>query len=136
MSVARACAADGMITRMKRWARDRIGVDSTPFPGDGAVGVQLFFILSAFLLLQAWIKADYGQAHSVNIRRYFGHRLFRILPGYYCCLFFMLFFVPTFIPANDIYSRVGLRDVSIHLLFMQHLFPSPHRPGSTTRSER
>ena len=95
----------------------RIGVDLAPFVGDGAVGVQLFFILSAFLLSQAWIKADYGQGTPVNIRRYFRHRLFRILPGYYCCLFLMLFFsVPMIIPASAIYSHDGLRAVGIHLL--------------------
>lgn len=101
-----------------------IGVDLTPFLGDGATGVQLFFILSAFLLSQAWIKADYGQGTPVNIRRYFRHRLFRILPGYYCALFLMLFFfVPTIIPASAIYSHDGLRAVGIHLVFMQNLFP-------------
>ena len=102
----------------------RIGIDLTPLLGDGATGVQLFFILSAFLLSQAWIKADYSQGAPVNIRRYFRHRLYRILPGYYCCLFLMLFFfVPTIIPANAIYSHDGLRAVGIHLVFMQNLFP-------------
>ena len=88
------------------------------------VGVDLFFVLSGYLLAQPWLRADYQRNPRPNLRRYFSSRFFRIAPAYYACLFLtLLFFTPKFIMPTAIYSRVGAFSVSMHLIFMEFLFP-------------
>lgn len=88
------------------------------------VGVDLFFVLSGFLLAQHWLRADYQGKPRPNTARYLRHRFFRIAPAYYVCLFLtLLFFTPKFIPPAAIYSRDGAFSLGAHVVFLQFLFP-------------
>jgi len=99
-------------------------IDLSPFLVTGYIGVDLFFVLSGFLLSQAWLKADFSSRPRPSISRYFRHRVFRIVPAYYACLFIMLLlFAPTLIPPEFIYSQLGVFLLGAHLLFLQHFFP-------------
>ncbi|HJQ82443.1 MAG TPA: acyltransferase family protein, partial [Candidatus Binatia bacterium] len=51
----------------------------------GHSGVSLFFILSAFLLSQPFLREARG-GRRVDRRRYFARRALRILPLYYCAV--------------------------------------------------
>jgi peptidoglycan/LPS O-acetylase OafA/YrhL len=84
-------------------------------------GVDLFFVLSGFLLAQNFIRSDFSGKPRPSLKNYFKHRFFRIAPAYYCCLFLtLLFFTPQFIQPSAIYSAQGLRVLTAHLLFMQY----------------
>ena len=99
-------------------------VDTTPIVASGFLGVQLFFVLSGFLLAQTWLKADYAGKPRPSTKRYFTLRIARIVPAYYVCLFFLLlFFTPSFIPTVWVYSKLGLFMLAAHLLFLQYIFP-------------
>ncbi len=50
------------------------------FGGAGAVGVVLFFTLSGYLITGV-IMRDITQTHSINFRRFYAHRAFRLLPA-------------------------------------------------------
>ena len=96
----------------------------TSLAASGFIGVQLFFVLSGFLLAQYWLKPSFQGKPRPSTRQYFKQRLFRIVPAYYCCLFLvLLFFVPAFIPARLVHSKMGLFTLGANLLFLQYLFP-------------
>lgn len=99
-------------------------LDLTPIVSHGGYGVQLFFVLSGFLLAQPWLKAAYLGQPRPSVRTYFKLRLFRIVPAYYLCLFLMLlFYTGVYIPAQFVYSSDGLFTLVAHLLFLQYVFP-------------
>lgn len=99
-------------------------INIAPLFANGYVGLNLFFILSGFLLSQYWFKADYLHRPPPNILIYLRHRFFRIVPGYYCCLFFLvLIFCPFMIDPDFVYSPHGMFIVAAHLLLMPGLLP-------------
>jgi len=99
-------------------------INLTPFLSTGYVGVDLFFVLSGFLLSQYWFKADFSDKPRPSTRRYFRHRFFRIVPGYYICLFLMVILLcPFLIPTESVYSPTGAFIFGAHLLFLQYIFP-------------
>lgn len=99
-------------------------LDVTPIASHGGFGVQLFYVISGFLLAQPWLRACYLGKTRPNVRTYFKLRLFRIVPAYYTCIFLtLLFYTGVYIPAQFVYSRDGLFTVVAHLLFLQFIFP-------------
>ncbi len=98
-------------------------INITPLFAMMSNGVDLFFVLSGFLLSQAWIRADFEGKPRPSLKKYFKQRFFRIVPAYYACLFLtLLFFTPQLINPNEIYSWMGLRNLFIHMGFQQYNF--------------
>ncbi len=88
------------------------------------VGVDLFFVLSGFLLAQPWLRADYQGKPRPDIRRYFTQRAFRIFPAYWVCIALVLIlFTPKFIAPSLLFSRAGLFTVGASLTLLQFLLP-------------
>lgn len=88
------------------------------------VGVDLFFVLSGFLLAQHWLRADYLGQPKPSLRRYFKQRVFRIVPAYYVCLFLtILLLTPGYIPLSLITGHYGTLSILSHLAFLQYAFP-------------
>ncbi|MCA1670029.1 MAG: acyltransferase, partial [Thermomicrobia bacterium] len=95
-----------------------------PYFGTMFVGVDLFFVLSGFLLSQYWFRADFEHRPRPSNRPYFRSRLFRIVPAYYVCIIaLLLFLTPFLIPPSFVYSKMGAFIFSAHLTFTQYLFP-------------
>jgi peptidoglycan/LPS O-acetylase OafA/YrhL len=96
----------------------------TPYLSSTFVGVDLFFVLSGFLLAQYWIRADFQDRPRPSLRAYFRNRFTRIFPAYYACLFLMLLFLtPYLISPQFVYSSVGAFMLGAHLTFTHYLFP-------------
>jgi peptidoglycan/LPS O-acetylase OafA/YrhL len=96
----------------------------SPYLSTGFVAVDLFFVLSGFLLSQYWFRADYLGKPRPSTWTYARRRFFRIVPAYYCCIFLMLTLLcPFLIGPEFVYSRLGAAMFGAHLLFVQHLFP-------------
>jgi peptidoglycan/LPS O-acetylase OafA/YrhL len=52
----------------------------------GRLGLNLFFVLSGFLLYRAWLGAALGDGRPPNLRRFLRTRAARILPAYHLAL--------------------------------------------------
>src|SRR5436190_12630168 len=64
----------------------------------GASGVELFFLLSGFLLFLPYAKSLLLDNTCPSLRRFYLRRIFRIVPAYYIALFLIiLFFAPRFL---------------------------------------
>ena len=88
---------------------------------NGWVGVDLFFVLSGFLIARQ-ICRRYGHGRmGAEMRDYLFRRIFRIVPAYYAVLFVVVFgWVPFYQASPD---AIEVR-VAYHMLFLQDVFPS------------
>ncbi|HEX8704167.1 MAG TPA: acyltransferase [Myxococcaceae bacterium] len=86
-------------------------------------GVDLFFVLSGFLLARSYLRADFLSRPPPNLWRYYAQRIVRIGPPYWITLLLVLFlFTPSLIPAERVYSKPGLLMFLVHLVFGQTAF--------------
>ncbi len=74
----------------------------------GRMGVDLFFVLSGFLLFMPYAKALLFQEKWPSPRTFYLRRMFRIWPGYYVSLFAMIFFFNRQYLQPDHWKRLGL----------------------------
>lgn len=94
------------------------GIQYLSFFLNGWVGVDLFFVLSGFLISRPFVGG-----RPFNLKIYAAKRALRIIPAYYVVL---LLCVAGFFPFYNVW--VGARDLPIsflyHLVFMQDYFPA------------
>jgi peptidoglycan/LPS O-acetylase OafA/YrhL len=89
-----------------------------PFFLNGWIGVDLFFVLSGFLIARQFLYED-----KKNIKTYFYKRVLRIVPLYYAVLLLCLIgFFPGY-NVNFEGKNISL-EILYHLLFLQDYFPS------------
>lgn len=50
--------------------------------GGGELGLQVFFVMSGFLLFLPFLRRQVGLARPIDVRRYARNRILRILPLY------------------------------------------------------
>ena len=87
---------------------------------NGWVGVDLFLVLSGYLIGKSLIKM-FDKGNQINIRTYFWHRALRIIPAYFAVLFITALGVfPLYAVATE---HLALR-VFYHMLFLQDYLPS------------
>jgi len=85
----------------------------------GSVGVDLFFVLSGFLLPFSIHNAI--QKNNFHLRAYFKKRFLRIAPAYYFSLLVALIITPVYLAANS-----GLLNIGAHLLFIHNFWRDFH----------
>ncbi len=97
------------------------GLTDMSFPlVNGWIGVDLFFVLSGFLITHHLLRRG-GETPLKNFRRYIGARALRIVPTYLAVLFLAVAgAIPLFEIAPD-YLSVR---VFYHLLFLQDYLPA------------
>lgn len=100
------------------------GLDLRPWLATGFVGVDLFFVLSGFLLMFPWTKNHYKGNAVPSTREFYRRRVLRIMPAYYAHLaVFFLLMVPIAYSTSLMASPLGVATVLAHLSFTQYLFP-------------
>ena len=85
--------------------------------GLGVWAVDLFFLLSGFLLVQSF----WEQPRTSTLGQYYVRRLFRIAPAYYACIA-ILFLL--FAERDLLFSDAGLTQVLANVSFTQWLSPT------------
>jgi peptidoglycan/LPS O-acetylase OafA/YrhL len=85
-----------------------------PIPGYrlGETGVQLFFVLSGYLMTRSVLSARFTP------RRYIVNRVLRILPAYYAAILVVI----AFVDSSTLTSARGLRILGEHLLLIENVF--------------
>ena len=91
---------------------------------NGWIGVDLFFVLSGFLIAQQLLPVfDSARNRKSGTLKYFKKRFFRIAPAYYFVLTLVCLGVFAGYPSFNPESAFGWRYV-YHLLFLNDYFPS------------
>lgn len=99
--------------------------DLTPWLDSGYLGVDLFFVLSGFLLMLPWAKSHYNGRESPSVAQYFKRRIYRIVPAYYLHLAVLFLAVaPVVHSYGFLTSEDGYLNILAHLSFTQFFFPS------------
>lgn len=87
---------------------------------NGWMGVDLFFVLSGFLIGSHLIRRRDRFSWS-SLGQYFGARALRIVPTYFCVIFLVAIgFFPLFTPLSENLTQ----SVIWHVLFLQDYLPS------------
>jgi peptidoglycan/LPS O-acetylase OafA/YrhL len=89
------------------------------------LGVDIFFVLSGFLLSMPWHRAAVEGGPRPDITRYAVRRFLRIVPPYWFMLLVMLLLMAnTTIPWDAVGTPEGVRAIVTHVFFAQYLFPT------------
>jgi peptidoglycan/LPS O-acetylase OafA/YrhL len=99
--------------------------DLTPYVCMMQNGVDLFFVLSGFLLARKWFVADYTGRPRPSLLRYARTRFFRIAPPYWIALVLVLTagmaITPRLIAPHHIAGAKGVAEVATNATFTQAL---------------
>ena len=99
---------------------DVFGWDFGVFMINGWVGVDLFFVLSGFLITHHIIRMRERLGDGHLWRPYLAKRVLRIVPAYYAVLFITLLQV---FPYYEVPTEHLLFQVTYHMLFLQDYLP-------------
>jgi peptidoglycan/LPS O-acetylase OafA/YrhL len=98
-------------------------IDLTPLINQGSTGVDLFFVLSGYLLARSFLRADFLGRPVPDTREYMLKRILRIGPPYWVTLFTVVFLAtPSLIAPQAVYSVNGAICFVAHIFFGQTIF--------------
>ena len=87
---------------------------------EGLLGVELFFMISGFVIPLSLHKKDIGNFYK-SFSTFIKKRIFRILPSLFVCVIISSFFLILFIPTAGKSVRVGISSIfgisNLYLLF-------------------
>ena len=98
-----------------------LGLDAGTFMLNGWIGVDLFFVLSGFLISHHIIKLNERHEGHWPWRLYLAKRGLRIVPAYYAVLFLAALGSFPYYAVSD--QLVGFR-IGYHMLFLQDYLPA------------
>lgn len=81
-------------------------------------GVDLFFVLSGFLLFLPYARAMLDARPLPSIRQFYRRRALRILPAYWFCLAALVL-----LDIHSYVSRAGVKNVLTHIVLLHDDFP-------------
>ena len=101
-----------------------LGIDVEFVFASSYMGVDLFFVLSGFLLARPWFTAELTGKPRPDLPTFWRRRLARIVPGYYFSIIAtVFFFAGTTIPLETLRGWLGARILGAHALFVHNYIP-------------
>lgn len=100
------------------WVIGKIRLDFTPLFSCGWVGVDIFFVLSGFLLSLPFIRGSLGLQAPQSAKEFYRRRALRILPLYY----FQLFILVSLAKLGVFGVAPTWWDVISHVSLVHHFF--------------
>jgi peptidoglycan/LPS O-acetylase OafA/YrhL len=85
-------------------------------------GVDLFFVLSGFLLFLPYARAILSGRALPSARLFYKRRALRILPAYWTCLFLLVV-----LNLSAYLTPLGLKNIAAHLVLLHDEFPPLNR---------
>ncbi|MFP4313585.1 MAG: acyltransferase family protein [Alphaproteobacteria bacterium] len=99
------------------------GIDLANPLVNGWIGVDLFFVLSGFLITVHLLQRYFPDGNHTGLGSYFKRRFFRIAPAYYLVLTMVVLGLFPFYPYPESTENIGWRYL-YHLLYLQDYLPS------------
>jgi peptidoglycan/LPS O-acetylase OafA/YrhL len=100
------------------------GHDFSFIPRTGFYGVDLFFVLSGFLLARPWFAAELTGSPRPRLRTFWARRFLRVAPAYFVSIAVVLvLFAPSQVQPASLQGTLGLLNVGSHLLFFHGYLP-------------
>lgn len=79
------------------------------FPGAGLIGVDVFFVLSGFLITRLLLQ-EWAGTGAVSFRNFYGRRFVRLLPG-------LVAMLAVFIATSLVFALHDMRDTALSALY-------------------
>ncbi len=96
------------------------------FVRNGWLGLELFFLLTGFLLTLTWFKHAMENREAPSTREFWRRRVRRIVPAYYLQLVFLFFVCLPLLLGTDFWvkhTQLALANLVAHLTFLQYTTP-------------
>jgi peptidoglycan/LPS O-acetylase OafA/YrhL len=93
------------------------------------LGVTAFFVISGFLLYRPFAAAMVNESEFPSVRRYFRHRILRIVPAYWAILAFTGFILGTAF-INPVTSQTGSLANHLHLFVLDAFLAQEYAPST------
>ena len=104
--------------------------DATPFARvvmrNGMIGVDLFFLISGFLLVLPWLRHADGERAAPSARDFYRRRARRILPAYYVQLLVLFFVVVPLVRGLEFWRynpTYMFQNLSAHVFLVHYFSP-------------
>ena len=103
------------------WHHTHAPIDGLPMTGNGFLGVDIFFVLSGFLITTLLLQ-EHDKTGTVSLGAFYWRRTLRIFPLYYVVLALLAayFFVSKGAGQREAYFQ----DLPANLLYLSNWFPS------------
>jgi len=92
-----------------------------PFSGFGFLGVDLFFVISGFLIVTLLLRESEKHG-TISLKAFYIRRTLRIFPLYYGFILFLACFY-FFLNRDSEVGKAFLSELSIYLFYLGNFFP-------------
>lgn len=103
------------------WHHTVGAVESISFSRFGFLGVDLFFVISGFLIVTLLLR-EKTKKGDISLKNFYARRVLRIFPLYFGVILGLAFIYYVFVPGSA-FGQQFLSDLPWHVLFLANFYP-------------